>query len=762
MIIKCPPTLISGDVLREAAATDYRDILSIVRIALAEKLKAANAKGEDDCGLYVDVIALSSDRVIIAQAGRYYQYAYALSDTNQVILAEPVEVTRDFSPVNPVPSPTTAPTPLEAMSSPFMEAKNPEGTLWEIRVIDAGISLNNVNYPVNVLREAVPLFANARVFAKPDVEHIAGQGKDIHKLIGRLIRPRFVEAANGVAAGINADFELLAAAGDIPAKLLEAYQRGMGNIFGFSIDADGQSSKKGAFREAIKILKVNSVDLIIEPGAGGKVIRLIESVNPNKERDTMLRERMIEAVKAANKGQLPAGLDVDDDAQLVAAYAQATAAQNNNELAERLRLVEARTAAQISISASTLPAPAKERLLADFANRLHFTEADVSAAISVEREYLAKFTESGKVTTGDFNNGRITEERSTRVAGMLDDFFAGKRGTHSFKECYVDITGDKRVTGQLQNCDIARLREALGVAEFREAITTSGFADVLGNAMNRRMIAEYNTADYFGVWRYLTGNPVPLNDFRTQERVRYGGYGDLPTVAENGNYAALTSPGDEKATYAAAKKGGTETVTLESIKNDDVALIRGLPVKMGRAAKRTLGKFVLDFLRTNPAIYDAKALFHVDHANLGSAALTAASFAAARLAMAKQTEKDSGERLGINPKFLWVSSDLEEVAADLFRRNTNNDATFIQSLSPTIIPVWYWTDANDWCVSADPMDIPSFELGFMDGNEEPELFVQDMPNVGSLFSNDAVTYKIRHVYGGAITDYRGLYKAVVA
>ncbi len=64
--------------------------------------------------------------------------------------------------------------------------------------------------------------------------------------------------------------------------------------------------------------------------------------------------------------------------------------------------------------------------------------------------------------------------------------------------------------------------------------------------------------------------------------------------------------------------------------------------------------------------------------------------------------------------------------------------------------------------AADPRQIPTIEVGFLNGREEPELFVQDTPNVGSLFSNDQVIYKIRHIYSGAVMDFRGFYKAVVA
>lgn len=57
----------------------------------------------------------------------------------------------------------------------------------------------------------------------------------------------------------------------------------------------------------------------------------------------------------------------------------------------------------------------------------------------------------------------------------------------------------------------------------------------------------------YDVWRQLA-NIVNVADFRSQERTRFGGYGDLPAVAQGADYAALASPTDEKATYAVAKK----------------------------------------------------------------------------------------------------------------------------------------------------------------------------------------------------------------
>lgn len=479
-----------------------------------------------------------------------------------------------------------------------------------------------------------------------------------------------------------------------------------------------------------------------------------------------MKQRMLEAIKQ-KLPQKYAALNVETatDDEIEALYREAVtppaaAGITAEQVAEQLRMVEARANARATINGTNLPAAAKERIWAGFEKRERFTEAEVVEAIKGERVYLAKFVESGRVQLGDIE----VEDRSAKVTDMLDAFFDPKHKdhgrVHSFKECYIEITGDRLVTGRMEHVDRARLREAVGAA-FRESLDSTSFANVLGNSITRRLIADYRDLGQWDVWRNAC-EVVPVNDFRTQERTRFGGYGDLPGVNQGSPYLALSSPTDEKATYAATKRGGTEDITLEMIKNDDVSVIRRIPTNLSRSAKRTLCKFVLDFVRTNPVIYDGVVLFHASHGNLGAAALDATSLAARRLAMKKQAELNSAARLGIGPKFLWVPDDLEETGVNLFNRNTNNDKTFVQTLTLTVMPVPYWTDANDWALSADVLDIPGIEIGFLDGNQEPEIFVQDNPTVGSMFTNDKVTYKIRHIYGGNVKDFRGWDKSVVA
>jgi hypothetical protein len=421
-----------------------------------------------------------------------------------------------------------------------------------------------------------------------------------------------------------------------------------------------------------------------------------------------------------------------------------------------IAMVETRARMREALAACSLPQAAKDKLRQNFDGRERFAEADVAQAITAEGEYLSRFAEAGAVR--GLGTGRIEVGAGLRdrVPDMLDAFFdpahKDHRSVQSFKECYVTMTGDGRVTGRFRECDQTRLREALA---------TDSLADVLGDAITRRLLAEYRQSNVVDAWRNIV-NVVPVSDFRTQERTRIGGYGDLPAVAESADYAALVSPGDEKASYAVTKRGGLESVTLEMIKNDDAGAVRRIPVKLARAAKRTLSKFVFDFIAANPVIYDGVAFFHADHDNLGAAALAEASYEAARLALWNQTPFGETEPLAVPVKYLLVPAVLEKTAFDLFSRDTNLDKTFIQSLAPTILPVWSWTDPNDWAVMADPADIPGIEIGFLDGSEEPELFVQDGPTVGSMFASDKVTYKIRHIYGGNVTDHRAAYKGVAA
>lgn len=793
MTIKVIPAGTGFERLTEAVTSEYGQLVELVRQALQIKVRATS--GSPD--YYVDIRGIWPDRVVASLRGRLFAYAYTLSADNVVAIGDGAEVVASYQPVTEPVREAVQPHRHDD-TSVFREAA--DGSIG-VTIIRAGRSINGAYYPDATLREAVPRFEGVRVFVKSDEEHEKGRGKAVEKLIGGIYNVRFTEGSKGTGADTGAltgTFKPLDLKDPAVVKMTEAVKRGMQNLLGLSIDAVARTKKRQqgreTLREAVQFVKVHSVDLIVEPGAGGGLDRLTEaaatdpSLSPSITEGNAMplwKQRMLEAIKAKDPKK-HATIDAEKigDDELVnlhesvcGSLVPAAGTERVTEAARpgqgddapvtraELQMLTVRQQAGSKISGSKLPQIAKDKLVNQFNGLERFTEAQVDDAIKAEGDYLARFTESGAVRVPVFGAGSIeVGDRSVLVKEMLNAFFdkahKDHRNVQSFKECYIEITGDRRVTGQIADCDMSRLAESLG--QMRESVSSTTFAAALGDSITRRMQAIYIGLTNLDAWRKVavTGS---VSDFRTQERIRIGGYGNLPGVAQGAPYTALATPGDDKATYAVTKRGGTEDVTLEAIKNDDVQALRRIPMELALAAKNTLYEFVFDFYRGNPVIYDAKALYHVDHGNLFTLGLSAAEFAAHRLAMLKQTRAGSGKRLATAPVSILVPFELQETAYDLFVRNQNLDKTFVQSINPEVVPVSYWTDGNDWVTVGDQNILPTLQVDFLDGREEPELFVQDMPNVGSMFSNDKTTYKIRHIYGGGILvdGYKATTKAVV-
>jgi len=61
-----------------------------------------------------------------------------------------------------------------------------------------------------------------------------------------------------------------------------------------------------------------------------------------------------------------------------------------------------------------------------------------------------------------------------------------------------------------------------------------------------------------------------------------------------------------------------------------------------------------------------------------------------------------------------------------------------------------------WFVTVDKSQADIIEIGYVDNQRVPLLMVQDQPALGQVFTNDRLRWKIRHEYGGAITDNAGI------
>lgn len=435
-------------------------------------------------------------------------------------------------------------------------------------------------------------------------------------------------------------------------------------------------------------------------------------------------------------------------------------------------LMKEQCASLLASRVATLPVPLKEAITKKFSGKV-FSVGELESAISDGRELIAPFM--GGVNDHGLGIRAGMDSFDKLQAGMDMFFLASNQGLNpmkpgtdeykqaangispfrSLREFYIVATGDTNVTGR-QDRNM-RLTASL---------ESSDWADIISTAMNKRLVRDYLALN-LETWRAWVTLRDGVTNFKQQEAVRYGGYSNLPTVAEGGAYTGLTSPDDEKAYWSPSKKGGTEDITREMIMNDDVSALQRIPTRMARAAAQTLHEFIYDFIRpsVNPTIYDSVALYHASHGNTATAALDATALKAARLRMKKQTMLSSGKRLGIRAGFLIVPSDLEVTAYGLLTPafdKSNGVPEFLQQIGLTPIVVDYWTDPTDWVLAARKEDTEMVEIGFVNGQETPQTFISDLPNVGSMFTNDKITYKIRHEYGGAIVDYRGLDGNIVA
>jgi hypothetical protein len=124
----------------------------------------------------------------------------------------------------------------------------------------------------------------------------------------------------------------------------------------------------------------------------------------------------------------------------------------------------------------------------------------------------------------------------------------------------------------------------------------------------------------------------------------------------------------------------------------------------------------------------------------------------------------AGKRLGLRPRYLVVPPELEFTSmvvtksAGVPGSSANDINPMLGFVTPIVSP--QLTSATQWFLIGDPREIDTIEVGFVGGQVNPVLYCQDNALLGLNFSQDAVSFKVRHEYGAAIVDFRGCYRGV--
>jgi hypothetical protein len=297
--------------------------------------------------------------------------------------------------------------------------------------------------------------------------------------------------------------------------------------------------------------------------------------------------------------------------------------------------------------------------------------------------------------------------------------------------------------------------------------TTGSFPALMLNASNKTLLAGYTEAT--ATWKAWARQGASTSDLKPINRIRYSESANPEMVPEGANYKEKTMS-DERESYTPAKNGNLFTVSWETIVNDDLDAISRTPQMHGNACARLVNRSVYQVLIQNATMGDGQALFSVSHASganyvaqgSGAAPGVTTLNTAFRL-MLLQRGLNSDAILALQPRYLIVPANLSGTALELvnsisYNASGNNEGVKNiygvggpRQLQVIVEPQLDLGVTTQWFLSADPSQVDTVEVTFLQGEETPQLD-QEWD-----FDRDVYKYKVRQTFGVKAIDWRGLF-----
>ena len=314
-------------------------------------------------------------------------------------------------------------------------------------------------------------------------------------------------------------------------------------------------------------------------------------------------------------------------------------------------------------------------------------------------------------------------------------------------------------------------------ARLEESAASTDFPSYLAAILNKRMMQTYNEAP--SIWRrYTSGYDVP--DFKPQSFYGLTELSDLVEVLEGEDYKDQAVRERVGATITVKTYGRSFSITRKALINDDMGQLRDHPGRQGRAAGRSIARSVVSTLTGNGNAYDGVALFHANHANLTTTALSEAALGAMALLLNQQTD-DNANPIELSPYLLVIgaadeltarrilnSSEIHQPGSGTTAAYGLGDENVMRGYVPYAVER-YFTDPNNYYLFANPQEAPVVGVGFLQGNRNPAIFLFD-PGMRSVLGGgadpytmefDEMKWKCRYDWGTAILDWRGAIAAIV-
>jgi len=649
---------------------------------------------------------------------------------------------------------------------------------FEIIAITAGDG-NGWKFTSQSLKASVPLWEGVQTF----IDH-HWFGNSVHDLAGVCYAPAWDEKSQGVKLTLKPLGPAAPVLVEMGKQILAA-QEIKPNV-GFS--ADISFSAKG--KEVQNILRVYSVDLVVNPARGGEFIRQIyqklQSENDRKDFLIMKPEPNETPLEAPAQQALP-GVELvqqriqgDKQAidQLLNVQGKLSELESEAEKARALRVQMCAQFLESALAAAKLPAPVAERLRKQFTGQL-FEAEQLTAAIEDSRAMLSELTGASTVQGPRIHS--VFDSRD-KLQAAADDLLGAPRDKElqelkvaklsGIRELYLMLTGDYDLHGGF---DPQRVQFA----------TTADFTGLVKNALNKIVV---NTWDLLGKagydWWTKIVRTEHFNSLQSITGTLVGTVGSLPEVSEGAEYTELVI-GDSPETAEFVKYGGYIPLTLELIDRDESRKLAAYPRELAAAGLRKISSLVAAIFTANshvgPTMADTGALFNNTavttaggHANLLTTALAALEWDVVCSAVYNQPmliknaagHYGTGPKMAINPRYLVVPRALQLTAMKILYPSLENAATIysenMQRGQPgDVVTVPEWTDATNWAAVCDPLIAPAIYVGERFGIL-PEIFIAGDNLSPAVFTNDEHRLKVRHFLACWVNDFRPLHKSNVA
>ena len=283
--------------------------------------------------------------------------------------------------------------------------------------------------------------------------------------------------------------------------------------------------------------------------------------------------------------------------------------------------------------------------------------------------------------------------------------------------------------------------------------STSDFPLILGEVMNKRLRAAYQTSP-----RSFTAfsRRSDVSDFKTVNTLALSGAPDLEEIKESGEYT-YGSMGEEGQSYKLKTFGKIISITRQALINDDLSAFTRIAPAFGASAAEKETEIVYGLLTSNVKMSDNLALFHATHKNLGTAgALSETTLSEARKMLRKQTGLKDTRPLNLMAEYLIVPAALETLAEKILTavlaEATANVNVFANKLKLIVEPRLDAASDTAWYLAASPSRIDTIEYGYLSGSEGVYTEIENG------FDVDGVKIKARLDFAAGVVDFRGLFK----